>query len=118
MPEDVNQPAAMSPPKLTELFGFELPARRWELLVRILYWIIIGIVLWIYGLIAAICVIIQWFVILIFGHRNQGLSDFVRGYLEYMIYVMPYMYVMTDKRPQIEPPKVRIYEEFPVAGTK
>ena len=97
-----------------QLFVFEQPARRVELLVRIVYWILIGIVLWVYGLIAIICLIIQWFVILILGHRNQDLSDFARGYLEYLVHVMPYLYIMTDRRPNILPVKVRIYEEGPV----
>jgi hypothetical protein len=110
MTEEMNQPAPKSPP-LKQLFVYEQPARRLELLVRILYWILIGIVLWVYGLIAFICLIIQWFVILILGHRNKDLSDIARGYLEYMVHVAPYMYIMTDKRPDIFPVKVRIYEE-------
>jgi hypothetical protein len=118
MPEDLNQPLTKNPAGLRELFVFEQPARRWELLVRILYWIVIGIVLWVYGIIASICLIIQWFVILIFGHRNRDLSDFVRGYLEYLVHVMPCMYIMTDRRPDIMPVKVRIYEEFPVGETR
>ena len=113
MPEEMNQPAPKSPPQ-SQLFVYEQPARRLELLVRILYWILIGIVLWVYGIIAGICLIIQWFVILILGHRNRDLSDFIRGYLEYYIHVTPYMYFMTDRRPDIMPVKVRIYEEFPV----
>jgi Domain of unknown function (DUF4389) len=117
MTEGMNQPAPAMRPGLQELFVFELPARRWELLVRIVYWILIGIVLWVYGLIAFIFLFIQWFVILIFGHRNQDLSDFARGYLEYLVYVMPYMYLMTDRRPEILPVKVRIFQEGP-AGEK
>jgi len=112
MPEEMNQPAPKSPP-LSQLFVFEQPARRLELLVRILYWILIGIVLAVYGIVAKICLIIQWFVILILGHRNKDLSDFIRGYLEYLVHVMPYMCVMTDRRPDVIPVKVRIYEEFP-----
>jgi hypothetical protein len=117
MPEEMNQPAAKSTP-MNQLFVFEQPARRWELLVRIVYWILIGIVLWVYGLIATICLIIQWFVILILGHRNKDLSDFARGYLEYAVHVMPYMYIMTDKRPDIFPVTVRIYEEGPIPEGK
>jgi hypothetical protein len=109
----MNQPAPKSPP-LNLLFAYEQPARRLELLVRILYWILIGIVMAIYGIIAGILLIIQWFVILIFGHRNEGLSDFIRGYLEYRIHVTPYAAFMTDKRPDLNPRRVRIYEEFPV----
>jgi hypothetical protein len=117
MPEELNQPAPKSP-AMTQLFVFEQPARRVELLVRILYWILIGIVLWVYGLIAGICLVIQWFVILILGRRNQDLSDFARGYLEYMVHVAPYIYIMTDRRPDVFPVKVRIYEEGPIPEGK
>lgn len=94
-----------------QLFVYEHDAGRFELLVRILYWILIGIVLWIYGFIASVCLIIQWFHILILGSRNEGLSDFARGYLEYLVHVMGYVYIMTDIRPDIMPVAVKIYEE-------
>jgi hypothetical protein len=74
-------------------------------------WILIGIVAWVYGLIAFICLFIQWFHILILGRRNQGLSDFAKGYLEYLVHVFGYTYIMTDTRPDILPVPVRIYEE-------
>jgi hypothetical protein len=98
-------------PALGQLFMYEHDASRLELLIRIVYWIIIGIVLWVYGLVSAICLIIQWIYILILGKRSEGLSNFVKGYLEYMVHVLPYMYFMTDRRPDIFPVPVRIYEE-------
>jgi hypothetical protein len=113
MPEEVNPEAPKNPPQ-NQLFVYERPARRWELLVRIVYWILIGIVLWVYGLIAGILAILQWFVILILGRRSEGLSDFIRGYLEYYVHVTPYLWFMTDRRPGIMPVKVRIFEELPV----
>ena len=67
-----------------QLFVFEHDAGRLELIVRIVYWILIGIVLWVYGIVAGICLFIQWFHILILGRRNQALSDIARGYLEYL----------------------------------
>jgi hypothetical protein len=117
MPEDPNQPVPKSP-SVAQIFVFEQPASRLELLVRILYWILIGIVRAVYGIIAFVCLFIQWFVILILGHRNKDLSDFVRGYLEYYVHVMPYMNIMTDKRPGIMPVKIRIYEEGPIPERK
>ena len=117
MTDGIDLPVPAGQPALQELFAFELPARRWELLVRIAYWILIGIVLWVYGLITFILLVIQWFVILILGHRNRDLSDFARGYLEYSVHVMPYMYLMTDRRPAILPVKVRIWEEGPIPET-
>jgi hypothetical protein len=95
----------------TQLFVFEHDASRLELLIRIVYWILIGIVAWIYGVIALICLIIQWIHILILGSRNEGLSNFAKGYLEYMVHVMSYVYIMTDKRPDILPVPVKILEE-------
>ena len=94
-----------------QLFVYEHEASRLELLVRILYWILIGIVTWVYGIIAGICLLIQWFWILILGKRNETLSNIAKGYLEYMIHVMSYTYFMTDKRPDIMPVTVKIFEE-------
>ena len=98
-------------PVQTQLFTFEHDAGRLELLVRIVYWILIGIVLWVYGFVAFICLFVQWFHILILGRRNEGLSDIAKGYLEYLVHVMGYTYVMTDKRPDILPVTVKILEE-------
>ncbi len=97
--------------KKEQLFVYEHNARRWELLVRIVYWILIGIVITVYGFIAFIVLFIQWFVILILGRRNEGLSDFAKGYLEYYVHVLSYTYIMTDKRPHILPVPVKIFEE-------
>ena len=94
-----------------QLFVYEHDAGRLELLVRILYWILIGIVMWVYGLIAGICLVIQWVHILILGSRNDALSNVAKGYLEYIVHVMGYVYIMTDKRPDVIPVSVRIFEE-------
>jgi hypothetical protein len=94
-----------------QLFAFEQNASRLELLIRIVYWILIGIVAAIYGILAFICLFIQWFHILILGRRNEALSDFAKGYLEYMVHVMSYTNIMTDTRPTIMPVQVKIFEE-------
>jgi hypothetical protein len=98
-------------PSQQQLFLYEHDAGRLELLIRIVYWILIGIVLCIYRIITFIVLFIQWFHILILGRRNESLSNFARGYLEYMIHVLPYTYFMTDKRPDIMPVTVKIFEE-------
>jgi len=95
----------------TQLFTFEHTASRFELLVRIVYWILIGIVAWVYGIIAGICLIVQWFHILILGRRNETLASFAKGYLEYIVHILSYSYIMTDKRPDILPVTVKVYEE-------
>jgi len=94
-----------------QLFVFEQEAGRLELLVRIVYWILIGLVLWVYGFIAMICLIIQWVHILILARRNEALSNLIKGYLEYYVHVTPYVYFMTDVRPDVLPVTVKIYEE-------
>jgi hypothetical protein len=94
-----------------QLFVYEHDAGRLELLVRIVYWILIGIVAWVYGFIACVCLLVQWFYILVLGRRNEGLSNFAKGYLEYLVHVMGYTYLMTDRRPNIMPVPVGIYEE-------
>jgi len=93
-----------------QLFVYEHDAGRLELLVRIVYWVLIGIVLWVYGFIASVCLIIQWLYILILGSRNEGLSDFAEGYLEYLFHVIDYVYIMTDNLPDIMPVTIRIFE--------
>jgi hypothetical protein len=98
---------------MSQLFTYEHTARRWELLVRIFYSIAIAIVMMVYGFIAGILMFIQWFVILFLGRRSQGLSDFIRGYLEYHVHVLSYTSWMTDARPGIMPKSVKIFEEAP-----
>ena len=97
---------------IKQLFVYEHDASRRELLIRIIYWIVIGIVAWVYGIIAMICLLVQWFHILILGSRNETLSDIAKGYLEYIVHVMGYLYFMTDTRPDIMPVPVKILEEF------
>jgi hypothetical protein len=98
-------------PAQMQLFTFEHDAGRLELLIRIVYWILIGIVLGIYGIITFVVLFIQWFHILILGCRNESLSNFAKGYLEYTVHVMAYTNIMTDKRPDILPVAVKIFEE-------
>lgn len=110
--EDVKK-NTVEKPLLKELFVFEQEAGRIELFIRIVYWIVIGIVGAIYGLLAWICGFIQWVHILILARRNESLSNFIRGYLEYYVHVFSYLSLMTDTRPDILPVPVRIFEEFP-----
>jgi hypothetical protein len=93
-----------------ELFVYELSAGRVELLIRIVYTILIGIVAAVYGILAGLCMFIQFFVILVLGRRSRGLSDFIRGYLEYHVHILSYTSLMTDARPGILPRPVKIFE--------
>ncbi len=96
---------------MKQLFVFEERAGRIELFIRIIYSLIVGIILSVYGMIAGICMMIQIIIILILGRRIEGLSDFIRGYLEYYVHVLPYTSFMTDERPGLFPVKTVIYEE-------
>ena len=103
--------AEEKPEGLKQLFVYEHDAKRLELLIRIVYAFVILVVLVVYGVIAEICMFIQWFVILILGRRSEGLSNFIKGYLEYWVHVIGYVYWMTDDRPGIMPTPVEIYEK-------
>ncbi len=95
---------------LNQLFVYQNRARRIELFVRIFYAIPVAIILFFYGFIASICIALQWIIILILGKRSEGLSDFIKGYLEYYVHLMSYFSYMNDKRPGVTPQKNKIYE--------
>jgi len=86
-------------------------ASRLELFIRWIWGTIVAIILGIIGIFACIAMFIQWFYILILGRRSEDLSNVVKGYLEYLVHVMSYTYFMTDRRPDILPIAVRIFEE-------
>jgi amino acid permease len=96
--------------ELNELFVYERKSSRLELFVRIFYGIPVAIIIAIYGIIAGLCMMIQWIVILILGRRSEGLNEFIKGYLEYYVHIMSYFSYMTDQRPGITPKKVQIFE--------
>jgi len=95
--------------ELQQLFVYERDAGRIELIIRIFYSVAINLVLGVYGFLASICLLIQWFVILILGRRSESLSNFVKGYLEYFVSVQSYLKWMTDERPGIMPKAAEIH---------
>ncbi len=96
---------------LNELFDYEKGASRIELFVRIFYTIPIVIVLSFYGILAGICMLFQWLIILIAGRRIVGISNVISGYLRYYTHVAGYVYFTSDKRPGIMPQAISIYEK-------
>ena len=54
---------------------------------------------------------VQFFIILILGRRSEGVSNLIKGYLEYYVHVLSYTSFMTDERPGILPGSVQIFEE-------
>jgi cellulose synthase/poly-beta-1,6-N-acetylglucosamine synthase-like glycosyltransferase len=78
-------------------------ASRLELFIRILWLIVGGIILWLYSIIAAICIIVQWFFILIMGRRNKSLNNVIKVYLYYRTKFEAYLMMLTDERSPLLP---------------
>ncbi|OIO27899.1 hypothetical protein AUJ16_02160 [Candidatus Micrarchaeota archaeon CG1_02_60_51] len=78
-------------------------ASRWELLVRLVYWIPLAIVLAILQMIACACLVVQFLLVLIAGKRNATLSKFVNAAVEYGLKLAAYYFLLTDERPEIIP---------------
>ena len=87
------------PLKLT--IGFQEPASRLELFVRIVLLFVYGIIAGIWGFVAGLANVIQWLHILITGKRSLGLWNFVVSYFRYSARVSSYSLLLTDKRPPI-----------------
>jgi Domain of unknown function (DUF4389) len=78
-------------------------ASRVELFVRILWAIISGIVLFFFGIVAIICIVLHWFYILITGKRSKSLNDVMKSYLFYRCRLEGYLFMLTDERSPIIP---------------
>src|SRR5262245_28463241 len=78
------------------------------------------IVLYLYGLAAAIVIIVAWFVLLFTASWPLGMYDFVAGYLRYATRVYGYFWLGTDDYPPFSgnattPYPVRLNIEAPLA---
>lgn len=78
-------------------------ASRWEVIVRLIWASICGIILLVIGILAAIAVIIQMFYILIFGKRHMKLNKFATNWLIAFANVGFYKNLCTDERPPLLP---------------
>ncbi|MCX6772976.1 MAG: DUF4389 domain-containing protein [Candidatus Micrarchaeota archaeon] len=78
-------------------------ASRWELLVRIIWSTLCGIVLIVIGIFAAIAEIIQWLYVLIMGKRHMKLNKFVTNWLIAFAALGFYKNLCTDERPPLMP---------------
>ena len=76
-------------------------ASRLEVLIRIPMAIILGIIAWIFGLVAGIIVIVNFFTCLIAARRVA--SGFLTRYLAWIPKVYAYLYFVTDERPPWAP---------------
>ena len=86
------------------LVAFAEPAHqnRLTVLVRIILAIPHLVVLWALGIAAEIVVIICWFAALFLGRLPQGLAGFLTGYLNWLIRVQAYLFLLTDRYPPFE----------------
>jgi uncharacterized protein DUF4389 len=66
---------------------------RWLLVIPQL------IVMYLYGLVAGLVVIVAWFALLFTGRYPQGMYDFVAGFIRYSTYVNGYYYLLCDPYP-------------------
>ena len=57
------------------------------------------VVLWLWGVGAAIAVVLAWFALVFTGRYPPALYDFVAGYVRYMTYVTGYFDLLTDRYP-------------------
>lgn len=90
----------MLPPNTTT-FAVQYTEQRSRLTTffRLLLAIPHAIVLWVYGLFAAIAVIVAWFVIVFTAHYPAGLYEFVAGYHRYYGRFTGYVSLLADPYP-------------------
>ncbi|KZX11259.1 DUF4389 domain-containing protein [Methanobrevibacter filiformis] len=96
---------------MKEFLKYEEKASRTELFVRIFYSIPVGIILYLYAILAGVCQVLLWIVILITGKRVESLSEVVADFLKYNIQVISYLNLITDERPGITPKDIKIFIE-------
>ena len=78
-------------------------ASRWEVLIRVIWATLCGIVLLVVGIFAAIAEIIQLLYILAFGKRQMKLNKFVTNWLVAFAALGFYKNLCTDERPPLIP---------------
>lgn len=66
---------------------------------RLLMVIPVGIVLYVFGIVASIAIVIAWFAIVITGRYPQGLYDFVADFNRFLARVTAYAVLLSDPYP-------------------
>lgn len=64
--------------------------------IVVIPWLIVA---YVYGIAAAVVIVISWFALLILGRYPQGMYDFVGGVLRYTMRVNAFAYLQTDAWP-------------------
>jgi len=83
--------------------SFNSRSHRIELFVRIIWGLVAGIVLGIFGFAAAIIWVLQLLHILITGHRHKGMQSFIKTVAIQHFRLSAYLSLLTDERPPIIP---------------
>jgi hypothetical protein len=78
-------------------------ASRIELFIRWVWMVITYIVIFFLGIVAYVCFILQWLLILLTGKRNATLTTWLRKYWVYQTQFMAYWLLLTDERNPIMP---------------
>ena len=81
-------------------------ATRVELLVRIVWGIVAGIVLAIFSIVAGILWIVQILHILVYARRHKGMQAFIKSVVVQRFKLEAYLLLLTDERPPIVPESV------------
>src|SRR5260221_3056157 len=77
----------------------DLKRNRLTVFFRLILFIPHYIVLYLWGIVAAITVIIAWFAAVITGRVPAGLHNFLASYLRYTTHVWGYMSILADPYP-------------------
>ena len=72
---------------------------RLELFIRILMAFVLGFIIGFWGIWAGICWVLQLFVILLTGKRNQALHKHIEKFFKFYMKSYEYLWLLTDKRP-------------------
>lgn len=78
-------------------------ATRIEMLYRLVWAIVAGIVLYIFALIASLVTFIHFFYILVYARRHKAIFDFVKVVEIQAFRLGNYLMFLTDERPPIIP---------------
>ena len=82
---------------------FNSRATRTELLVRIIWGIVAGIVLFIFSIVSGIVFVIQILHVLIYARRHKGMQSFIKTVVVQRFRLSAYLMLLTDERPPIIP---------------
>jgi hypothetical protein len=81
----------------------DLQRSRLTVFFRLLLVIPHVIVLYIWGIVACLAVIVAWLVAIFTGRVPEGLHNFIAQYLRYSTHVLGYLYLLADPWPSFSP---------------